>query len=73
MTAEKYDVLKRAVGSRSNKSTKCTFREELQLLSMPLMGSADTSVANYVWFLVEWEDNVPHIRWRDAWNLEELV
>lgn len=19
------------------------------------------------------EDNVPHIRWRDAWNLEELV
>lgn len=72
MTAEKYDVLKRAVGSCSDKRLKCTFREKLQLLSMPLMGSADTSIANYVWLPVEWEGDMPRIPWRDAWNLEEL-
>lgn len=72
MTAERYDVLKRAVGSRSDKSLKCTFKEKLQLLSMPLMGSADTSIANYVWLPVEWEGDMPRIPWRDAWNLEEL-
>ena len=72
MTAERYDVLKRAVGSRTDKSLKCTFKEKLQLLSMPLMGSADTSIANYVWLPVEWEGDMPRIPWRDAWNLEEL-
>lgn len=70
MTAEKYDVLMRAVGSRSDKSLKCTFKEKLQLMSMPLMGSADTSIANYVWLPVEWDGDMPRIRWQEAWKPE---
>ena len=72
MTAERYDILMRTVGSRSDKSLKCTFKEKLQLLTMPLMGSADTSIANYVWLPVDWDGEMPLIHWRDYWNMEEI-
>ena len=38
------------------------------MLTSPMMGSADTSIANYVWLPVEWDGQMPQIRWWDAWN-----
>ena len=42
------------------------------MLRSPMMGSADTSKANYVWLPLEWKGDMPQIMWRDKWNLEEL-
>lgn len=72
VTKERYDALMRAVASHSDKSVKCTFREKMDMLRSPLMGSADTSIANYVWLPVEWDGEMPQIRWRDAWNLNDV-
>lgn len=72
MTAERYDVMLRAIASRYDKSVKCTFKEKLELLKSPMLGSADTSIANYVWLPVEWEGVLPRIPWREAWNLETI-
>lgn len=72
MTARRYDVMFRAIASRYDKTVKCTFREKMELLKSPMMGSADTSVANYVWLPVEWDGETPRIPWREAWNLESL-
>ena len=38
------------------------------MMKSPMMGSADTSVANYVWLPVDWEGEMPTVRWRDAWK-----
>lgn len=73
MTARRYDVMLRAISSRYDKSVSCTFREKMELLKSPMLGSADTSVANYVWLPVEWDGEMPRIPWREAWNLEELL
>lgn len=72
VTGERYDVLMRAVASHSDRSVKCTFREKMELLRSPLMGSADTSIANYVWLPVAWGGDMPQLHWQDAWNLQEL-
>jgi len=32
---------------------------------------ADTSIAEYVWLPVTFEDGVPYIDWRDEWRIEE--
>lgn len=71
MTKERYDSFVRAIGSRYDKSLKASFSDMVNMLRSPMMGSADTSIANYVWLPVDWEGDMPQIRWRDAWNLNE--
>lgn len=72
MTKEKYDAFVRAIYSRYDKSYKASFKDMITMMTSPMMGSANTSIANYVWLPVEWEDDMPRIRWRDSWNLEDL-
>ena len=49
-----------------------TPEEARELAGCPLLGTANTSVAGYVWLPLTVEDGKPCIRWRDAWTLEEL-
>lgn len=70
MTAERYDVMLRAIASRYDKSVQSTFKEKLQLLTSPMMGSADTSIANYVWLPIQFEGDMPKIHWHDEWKIE---
>ena len=72
MTRERYDVLYRAIAGRYDKSIRSTFQEKLEMLRSPMMGSADTSIANYVWLPIEWEGDMPRLRWRDSWTIEEF-
>ena len=32
----------------------------------------NTSIARYVWLPIEWERDMPVIRWRDEWRIEDL-
>ena len=72
MTKEKYDAFVRAIYSRYDKSYKASFKDMAMMLTSPMMGSANTSIANYVWLPVEFEGDMPRIHWRDAWNLEDI-
>lgn len=35
-------------------------------------GEADTSIADYVWLPITFEDGVPRIHWRDEWRVEDF-
>lgn len=71
MTAEKYDVIVRAITSREDPSVRVTAEEKKSLLDMPMMGTANTSIADYVWLPIKFEGDVAKIYWRDEWALEE--
>lgn len=73
MTKERYDSFVRAISSRYDRRVKASFKDMVTMLRSPMMGSADTSIANYVWLPVEWDGNMPQIRWRDTWNLEDFI
>lgn len=70
MTKERYESFVRAIGSRYDKSLKASFRDMVTMLTSPMMGSADTSVANYVWLPVEWEESKLVIRWQKEWKIK---
>ena len=72
MTKERYDSFVRAIGQNYDKSLKASFKDMMNMFQSPMMGSANTSIANYVWLPVEWNGDMPQIRWRDSWNLEEI-
>lgn len=69
MTAQKYDIIVRVITSRENKNIVVTDEEKKMFASMPMMGSADTSVAGYVWLPIEFEGDIPRIVWREEWNV----
>ena len=48
VTRERYESLKRAICMHSDPSVKASFKDMWTLLRSPIMGSADTSVADYV-------------------------
>ncbi len=62
------DTLTRAIASNYDKKYKATFREKLQMMRSPMMGSANTSRANYVMLPIEFEDCKPVIRWKKEWR-----
>jgi hypothetical protein len=70
MTTERYESFVRAIGSRYDKGLKASFRDMVTMLTSPMMGTADTSVANYVWLPIEWEDGKPVIRWQKEWKIK---
>lgn len=72
MTKERYDILLRAVSQHSDPTIKVSLKDMWTLMTSPVMGSADTSIANYVWLPIDWAGDMPCIRWRDSWNLSEL-
>lgn len=71
MTKDRYDVIKRVVLSNYDRSVKASMKERLSLLKMPMMGSADTSIANYVWLPIRFEGDKVYIDWKDSWSIEE--
>ncbi len=69
MTKDKYDSLVRAIYSRYDKSLKPSFQDMMDMFKAPLLGSADTSRANYVWLPIEFEEEMPRVRWLDEWTV----
>lgn len=71
MTKEKYDSMLRAITSNYDHSVKATWKERLALMTMPMMGSADTSRAAYVWLPLRFDGDRALIEWKDAWKTED--
>ena len=72
MTKERYDIMLRAIAAHSDRSIKVSLRDKIALVTSPMMGSADTSKANYVWLPISWNEQMPQIAWHDRWMPEEL-
>ncbi|EOS38384.1 hypothetical protein C808_02585 [Lachnospiraceae bacterium M18-1] len=70
---ERYDALYRVIYSREDKSLKPSLKDMLLLARAPLMGNANTSIANYVWLPIRFEGETVKIDWYDAWNPQHFV
>lgn len=71
MTADRYDVIRRAIAARTDKSIHVTCQEKIQMMRQ-MMRQVDTSVADYVWLPVSFDGDRPLIRWYDQWRVEDL-
>lgn len=72
VTRERYEILMRAIRQHSDKTVKVTFKDMWTLLTSPMMGSADTSTATYVWLPITFEGDAPHICWHEQWRVEDF-
>lgn len=70
MTRERYQSLYRTIYSRVDRNLRPTLKDGLLVLQAPLMGSADTSKARYVWLPFKWEGDMPRLKWRDEWKVK---
>ncbi|MCR4676199.1 MAG: family 43 glycosylhydrolase [Sphaerochaetaceae bacterium] len=63
------DVITRAIASNYMPDKfSATDEEKKEMLSVQKLETADTSVSDYVWLPVSWEDGRPVIRWKDSWT-----
>ena len=69
MTEERYEWMARAITSQFDKKTKASIREMLRLVRSPLMGSANTSISDYVWLPIRFEGDKALIDWKKEWSI----
>ena len=43
----------------------------MQLAGAPLLGSANTSIADYVWLPLRFDGEKAVIEWKDEWRIED--
>lgn len=48
---------------------KVSKEEQEAFEKLPMLESADTSVADYVWLPLAWKDGRPVLAWQDAWTI----
>lgn len=70
MSKKKYEWFCRVIGSNYNrKKYKSTIKEKIELMKTPMMANVNTSISDYVWLPIEFENGMPRIRWQDEWKL----
>ena len=69
MTKEKYNILLRAIQSHFNPRIKVSMDEKMLLKELPMLGTADTSKAQYVWLPIRFDGDQPVIAWKDEWKI----
>ena len=64
------DVFTRAIAMTYDpQHYQATDEEKREMMEKNLLESANTSIADYVWLPVKWEDGKPVLRWHDSWKL----
>jgi hypothetical protein len=48
-------------------------REELKNTKLPDITVKNTSIAEYVWLPITFENDIPKIHWYDEWKIEDFV
>jgi hypothetical protein len=48
---------------------KVSKEEQETFEKLPMLESANTSVADYVWLPLAWKDGRPVLAWQDAWTI----
>ncbi len=63
------DIFTRVIaGTYEPEKYQATDSERQEMYAANQLEGADTSVADYVWLPIEWEDGRPVIRWKDEWK-----
>ena len=71
--AKLADILERCTAQRFDPEHYKATREEMQIMMQsPMLSSANTSRADYVWLPITFEDGKPKIHWRDSWKLSDF-
>lgn len=71
--AKRADIMERCIAARSNpKKYPVTEEERQEMMRSPMLESANTSIADYVWLPLTIEDDRVEIRWYDQWRIEDL-
>lgn len=73
MTREKSDIFTRVIASQFDPAYSATEEEMMQLTGAPLLGSANTSIADYVWLPLRFEDDKVFIDWKEEWRVEDYI
>ena len=69
----RYQQILRVVAHQSDKSYKPKLADYLTVASAPFLGTANTSIAEYVWLPMRFEGEMPVIDWHDEWTVDELA
>lgn len=68
--ARRADLLRRCVASRYDpKNYQATEEEQRELAAAPMLETANTSIADYVWLPLEFDGCHVRIRWKDQWTV----
>ena len=71
--AKLADLLERCTAQRFDPEHYNATSEEMQtMMQSPMLTSANTSRANYVWLPITFEEGKPKIHWRDSWKLSDF-
>ena len=71
--AKLADLLERCTAQRFDPEHYKATSEEMQtMMQSPMLTSANTSRANYVWLPITFEEGKPKIHWRDSWKLSDF-
>ena len=71
--AKLADILERCTAQRFEPERYKTTPEETQvMMQSPMLDSANTSRADYVWLPLTFEGGKPKIRWHDSWKLSDF-
>ena len=73
MPKEKYDAFYRAIYSRTGKTLKPSLKDMFTMMTSSMMGSADTSIANYVWLPICFEGDMAKIHWLNQWKPDDYL
>ena len=73
LDGKKADAVRRVIASRYRPELyQATEEEKKMFAERPDLEGANTSIADYVWLPLRFEDGRPVIRWLDSWRLEDL-
>lgn len=72
MTKEKYQAFVRCIGARFNPERHKALPEDgPMLMASPMLQSANTSLADYVWLPVYFDGDRAYIQWQNEWRVED--
>jgi len=71
MTRERYDWISTTIASHYDKKYKASLFDFLKLLKTPMMGSANTSLSQYIWLPIRFEGDRLLIDWKEEWQIED--
>ncbi|MCM1217272.1 MAG: family 43 glycosylhydrolase [Lachnospiraceae bacterium] len=70
--ARRADMIERAIASHYEpEKYQVSPEEKKELMNSPMLESANTSAADYVWLPLAFEGDRVCIRWQDEWKLED--
>lgn len=70
--AKRADIIERSIASHYEPEKYCVTAEERQeVMRSPMLESANTSAADYVWLPLRFDGERVLIDWKDAWRLDD--